>query len=232
MALPLRIPPPSASQRSEAIGRTAKRRMVARAAAEIEKDNTESGITAPVIVGRETCMASFSSSRCRCVATRRRHDRRLENYERVDRVDARRVGHCWALLDGGCGNAPPPTRSSPAGFSEHLAVARVEALESISPEVDMRRRWVGLALGTMTLVAASAARAEEVGCCEAECHAADGSGGVLHSVQRRDMTQAECESQFEGCVTRWGGGGCDEQPGGVGFGIRGGMPRDPGGGGE
>lgn len=96
----------------------------------------------------------------------------------------------------------------------------------------MRRRWVGLALATITIAVGSHARADDVGCCEAECHFADGSGRVLHSVQRRDLTQSECESQFQGCATTWGGDGCDAIPPGAGVGMRGMMMQEPGEAGE
>lgn len=76
----------------------------------------------------------------------------------------------------------------------------------------MRRRWVGLALGALTIVGGSVARADGVGCCEVECHFSDGSGADLHSVQRRDMTQAECESRFHDCETTWAAEPCDANP--------------------
>ncbi len=73
----------------------------------------------------------------------------------------------------------------------------------------MRCRWIGLALGALAIVGGSDARADEVGCCEVECHSSDGSGRSLHSVQRRDMTQTECEGRYPGCETTWVPGACD-----------------------
>ena len=85
----------------------------------------------------------------------------------------------------------------------------------------MRRRWTGLALGVLTIFSGSIARGEDVACCEAECHFSDDAGHLLHSMQRRDMTQSECESRFQGCKITWGDAACDANPDGATFGMRG-----------
>jgi hypothetical protein len=76
----------------------------------------------------------------------------------------------------------------------------------------MRRQWIGLILAALTMVSGSITRADEVGCCEVECHSSDGAGRELHSVQRRDMAQTECESRFPDCETTWAPGTCDANP--------------------
>jgi hypothetical protein len=81
----------------------------------------------------------------------------------------------------------------------------------------MRRRWIGVAAGVLTIVSGSIARADDVGCCEAECHSDNGSGAVLHSMQRRDMTEAECEGRFGDCERTWRAGACDANPDGATF---------------
>lgn len=90
----------------------------------------------------------------------------------------------------------------------------------------MRRRWIGLAIGALTLVSGSLARAADVGCCETECHTADGAGRGLHSMQRRDMTQTECASSSPGCDARWSAEACDANPEGATIGIRGSAVRE------
>jgi hypothetical protein len=112
---------------------------------------------------------------------------------------------------------------------EHPHVGDVEVRgRSFQREVEMRGRWIGLgawALTSVLISGASIARAEDVGCCEAECHFEDGSDKGLHSRQRRDLTQAECESRFQGCRTTWAAGGCDVNSE-VGFGIGGQVMQD------
>jgi hypothetical protein len=67
----------------------------------------------------------------------------------------------------------------------------------------MRRGWMGLALGALTIVSASLARADDIGCCDAECRteARDGSGTVSRT--RLDLTREDCESRFANCDTTW-----------------------------
>jgi hypothetical protein len=67
----------------------------------------------------------------------------------------------------------------------------------------MGRRWFGLALGALTIAGGAVAHAEDPGCCEVECHDADASGASLRSLQRRPLSQTECESRFPGCVVSW-----------------------------
>lgn len=90
----------------------------------------------------------------------------------------------------------------------------------------MRRRWIGLTIGAVLLVSGSLARAEDVGCCETECHSADTTGRLLHSMQRRDMTQSECESTPPGCKAQWNAEACDANPDGATFGMRGSAVRE------
>jgi hypothetical protein len=85
----------------------------------------------------------------------------------------------------------------------------------------MQRRWIGLTVGALILAFGSFARADDVGCCQAACSVADGSGVVGGSVTRGDMTQAECESRFSECDTTWRPEACAAHPevgGSVGFG--------------
>ena len=67
----------------------------------------------------------------------------------------------------------------------------------------MRRRWIGLALGALTIVSASSARADDVGCCEARCHTSDGSGGGSVRGMRAALTEDDCDSRFPECDTTW-----------------------------
>jgi hypothetical protein len=67
----------------------------------------------------------------------------------------------------------------------------------------MRGEWIGLTLGALTIVTGSLARADDVGCCEAQCHISDDSGAVGGTVAKGDMTRAECESRFSECDTTW-----------------------------
>src|SRR5262249_60950816 len=53
------------------------------------------------------------------------------------------------------------------------------------------------------IVTGSLARADDVGCCEAECRTTDASGAALGTRTRSDMTQAQCESRFSGCDITW-----------------------------
>jgi hypothetical protein len=84
----------------------------------------------------------------------------------------------------------------------------------------MRRTWIGLALGTVMIVSGSIGRADDVGCCQVECHFSDGAGRTLHSVQRRDMTQAECETRFPDCDATWAAEACGAHPDDGTFTIR------------
>jgi hypothetical protein len=72
----------------------------------------------------------------------------------------------------------------------------------------MGRGWMRLALSTLTIVAGSLARADDIGCCEAKCHIADDSGAVGGTVAKGEMTRAECESRFPGCDISWRAGSC------------------------
>lgn len=76
----------------------------------------------------------------------------------------------------------------------------------------MRRGWIGVAVGAAAIVGGSIASAHDVGCCEVECHSTDAAGRILHSVQRRDMPQAECENRFPECATTWSPESCDANP--------------------
>jgi len=87
----------------------------------------------------------------------------------------------------------------------------------------MRRRWIGFTLGALVIAGGSIARGDDAGCCEVECHAFDGAGRDLHSVQKRDMTQAECEAYLppappgagwstSDCDRRWSPESCDANP--------------------
>jgi hypothetical protein len=67
----------------------------------------------------------------------------------------------------------------------------------------MRGAWIGLTVGALTIVTGSLARADERGCCEAECRTTDTSGAALGTMTRSDMTQAECETRFSGCDITW-----------------------------
>jgi len=87
----------------------------------------------------------------------------------------------------------------------------------------MHRRRIGLIVAALSLTCGSLARADDVGCCQAACSVADGSGGVGGSVTRGDMTQAECESRFSACDTTWRPEACADHPevgGSVGVGSR------------
>jgi hypothetical protein len=86
----------------------------------------------------------------------------------------------------------------------------------------MRGRSIALAVSGLMLVGASSVLAEEVGCCETECHTADGAGRDMYSVQRRDMTQSDCERSTPDCRSTWQ----PEQCNGVG-GSAGGVVREP-----
>lgn len=67
----------------------------------------------------------------------------------------------------------------------------------------MRRRWIGLAAGAAMIASGAVARADDSGCCEIECRESDGSGAQLRSLQRREMTQADCEKGFPDCNVSW-----------------------------
>jgi hypothetical protein len=86
----------------------------------------------------------------------------------------------------------------------------------------MRRIHLSVALGALALAIAGVAHADGLGCCEAECHASDDAGRVMHSKQRRSMTQAACESSFAGCETRWEATPCDGAGGHAVYGEQGG----------
>jgi hypothetical protein len=93
----------------------------------------------------------------------------------------------------------------------------------------MRRRWIGLALGALTIFifGGSIVRSEDIGCCEAHCRTS-GPGGVSASVTVRDTTRAECENPSPGCDTTWRPEVCATNPGpGVPYGV-GGEVRDSG----
>lgn len=87
---------------------------------------------------------------------------------------------------------------------------------------------MGLALGALTIASVSVARADDAGCCEVECHGSDGAGRGMHSMQRRDMTQAACESSFPDCDAKWEAGSCDSDRGGARGVIQGGEVRGGG----
>lgn len=77
----------------------------------------------------------------------------------------------------------------------------------------MRGIWGGLALSALTLgTGARLAGADDLGCCEAECHWSDDAGRVLHSLQRNAMTESECESRFHECKRTWEAHACDTNP--------------------
>ena len=89
----------------------------------------------------------------------------------------------------------------------------------------MRRRHVSVALGALALAIAGVAHADDLGCCEAECHASDSAGRVMHSKQRRSMTQAACQGGFAGCETRWEATPCDGAGGHAVYGVQSGTER-------
>jgi len=80
----------------------------------------------------------------------------------------------------------------------------------------MRRTQVALALGALALGFVPVAHADGVGCCDVECHSSDGAGRGTHSMQRRLMTQADCESAFPECEVRWSPEACDAVGRGMG----------------
>ena len=73
----------------------------------------------------------------------------------------------------------------------------------------MRGSWIGLALCASAIVGSSPVRADDVGCCEVECHSTDDAGRALHSVQRTPLAQAECESRSPDCDVTWRAEACD-----------------------
>jgi hypothetical protein len=89
----------------------------------------------------------------------------------------------------------------------------------------LRRSHVSFALGALALAVAGVAHADDVGCCEAECHASDGEGRAVHSQQRRSLTQAACESSFASCETKWETSPCDADGGHAEVGMRSGSER-------
>jgi hypothetical protein len=72
----------------------------------------------------------------------------------------------------------------------------------------MLRGWIGLALGALTIISGSFARADDIGCCEAQCRTSDESGRVTVSGTRLDSTREDCESRFPNCDTIWNPGVC------------------------
>jgi hypothetical protein len=69
----------------------------------------------------------------------------------------------------------------------------------------MRRRWLGLALGALTIGGGAIARADDAGCCEVECRDVDAN---LRSLQRREMARSDCEQGFPDCTVSWRPEGC------------------------
>lgn len=68
----------------------------------------------------------------------------------------------------------------------------------------MRRSWISLTLGALLVVAgAAAARADEMGCCEAECRTNAAPGQTMVTKTRSEMTQSQCQERFFGCVIAW-----------------------------
>lgn len=76
----------------------------------------------------------------------------------------------------------------------------------------MRGLWIGLILGALMIAGSSLARADEVGCCMADCRISAPSGGVGRSMTRNDMTQAECEGSFRDCERTWRSEACAAHP--------------------
>jgi hypothetical protein len=72
----------------------------------------------------------------------------------------------------------------------------------------MRGTWIGLVLGAFMITGSSFARADEVGCCIADCLIS----GVGRRMTRTDMTQAECEGSFGDCERTWRSEGCAAHP--------------------
>lgn len=96
---------------------------------------------------------------------------------------------------------------------------------TLSQEVEMGRRWRALTLGALTIVNASLARADDVGCCEAACRTTDASGAAMGTVTRSDLTEADCESRFPGCDITWHSGTCGGVGGEMGI-VRHGEPEE------
>jgi hypothetical protein len=99
--------------------------------------------------------------------------------------------------------------------------------DAISLEVDMRRGWIGLALGALTIVSASFARADDIGCCEAQCRTSDGSGRGTVSATRLALTREDCESRFANCDTTWNPDVCAAPGPGVPGAVGGSVHRIP-----
>ncbi len=76
----------------------------------------------------------------------------------------------------------------------------------------MRGTRIGLILGALMIAGSSFARADEVGCCIADCRISAPSGGVGRGITRNDMTQAECEGSFRDCERTWRSEACAAHP--------------------
>ena len=89
----------------------------------------------------------------------------------------------------------------------------------------MRRMvGIGLAVGMGIFAGDSTGRAQEVGCCRAECQDGDRVGVMfLNSV-----TAEDCRARFARCTVTWKEGSCPDPhpgvPGGFGEGRGGGAP--------
>jgi hypothetical protein len=96
--------------------------------------------------------------------------------------------------------------------SEYRVPEGVEAASILLWEVAMRGTRIGLILGALMIAGSSFARADEVGCCMADCRISAPSGGVGRGITRNDMTQAECEGSFRDCERTWRSETCAAHP--------------------
>src|SRR5262245_66031432 len=89
----------------------------------------------------------------------------------------------------------------------------------------MRRTvGIGLVVGMGVFGGASTGRAQEVGCCRAECKQGDRMGVMMIG----SVTEDDCHARFAGCTVTWEEGDCPGLhpglPGGFGEGLEGGAP--------
>jgi hypothetical protein len=82
--------------------------------------------------------------------------------------------------------------------------SRAESVERrstlLARRFTMRRGWIALAL--VLIAGGLVAHADGVGCCDVECHSTDDSGASLHTMQRKPMTQVDCEAITD-CDATW-----------------------------
>jgi len=90
----------------------------------------------------------------------------------------------------------------------------------------MRRTvGIGLVVSMGVFGGASTGRAQEVGCCRAECKQGDRVGVMVLNA----VTAEDCHARFAGCTVSWEEGSCPEShsgiPGGFGDGGNGSAPE-------